>query len=135
MKPLYNISIKILLSSLSILYLQKVLLIHLKKCVFYIMHKLKSPLRVLPCLDTGGATNFKVCIVSLFSGCKWFFTVNCLINTARVAKFNPKIGSRRTTKIKNLDVLVIILVVLILLPYYIYVILVLILLFLLARER
>ena len=36
----------------------------------------------------------------------------------RVAKFDPKVGSRRTTKIKNLVVLVIILVVLILLPYY-----------------
>ena len=53
----------------------------------------------------------------------------------RVAKFDPKVGSRRTTKIKNLVVLVIILVVLILLPYYMYVELVLILLFLLVRER
>ena len=53
----------------------------------------------------------------------------------RVAKFDPKDGSRRTTKIKNLVVLVIILVVLILLPYYMYVVLVLILLFLLVRER
>ena len=33
-KPLYNTSIKILISPLSILYLQRVLLIHLKKCVF-----------------------------------------------------------------------------------------------------
>ena len=54
---------------------------------------------------------------------------------SRVAKFNPKVGSRRTTKIKNLAVLVIILVVLILLPYYMYVVLVLLLLFLLVRER
>ena len=53
----------------------------------------------------------------------------------RVAKFDPKVGSRRTTKIQNLVVLVIILVVLILLPNYMYVILVLILLFLLVRER
>ena len=54
----------------------------------------------------------------------------------RVAKFDPKVVSRRTTKIKNLVVLVIILVVLILLPYYyiMYVVLVLILLFLLVRE-
>ena len=53
----------------------------------------------------------------------------------RVAKFDRKVGSRRTTKIKNLVVLVIILVVLTLLPYYMYVVLVLILLFLLVRER
>ena len=55
----------------------------------------------------------------------------------RVAKFDPKVGSQRTTKIKNLVVLVIILVVLILLPYYMYVVLLLItplLLFLLVRE-
>ena len=38
----------------------------------------------------------------------------------RVAKFDPKVGSQRTTKIKNLVVLVIILVVLIMLPYYMY---------------
>ena len=37
---------------------------------------------------------------------------------SRVAKFDPKVGSRRTTKNKNLVVLFIILVVLILLPYY-----------------
>ena len=43
-----------------------------------------------------------------------------------VAKFDPKVGSQRTTKIKNLVVLVIILVVLILLLYYMYVVLVLI---------
>ena len=54
---------------------------------------------------------------------------------SRVAKSDTKVGSRRTTKIKNLVVLVIILVVLILLSYYIYVVLVLILLFLLVRER
>ena len=35
--------------------------------------------------------------------------------TTRVAKFDPKVGSRRTTKIKNLVALIIILVVLILL--------------------
>ena len=51
-----------------------------------------------------------------------------------VAKFDPKVGSRRTTKIKNLVVLVIILVGLILLPFYMYVVLVLILLFLLIRK-
>ena len=38
---------------------------------------------------------------------------------SRVAKFNPKVGSRRKTKIRNLVVLVIILVVPILLSYYI----------------
>ena len=53
----------------------------------------------------------------------------------RVAKFDPKVGSRRTTKIENLVVLDIILVVLILLPYYMDVVLVLILLFLLVREK
>ena len=53
----------------------------------------------------------------------------------RVAKFDPKVGSRRTTKIKNLVALIIILVVLILLPYSMYVVLVLILLFLLGREK
>ena len=53
----------------------------------------------------------------------------------RVAKFDPKVGSRRTTKIKNLVVLIIILVVLILLPYHMHVVLVFILLFLLVRER
>ena len=57
----------------------------------------------------------------------------CTLN--RVAKFDPKVGSRRTTKIENLVVLVIILVVLILLPYYMYVVQVLILLFLLVRGR
>ena len=46
MKPLYNTSIQIFISPLCRLYLQKVLLIHLKKCVFYIIHKLKLPLRV-----------------------------------------------------------------------------------------
>ena len=39
-------SIKTFISPLSMLYLQKVLLIHLKKCVFYIMYKSKLPLRV-----------------------------------------------------------------------------------------
>ena len=53
----------------------------------------------------------------------------------KVAKFNLKVGSRRTTKIENLVVLVIILGVLILLPYYMYMVIVLILLFLLVRER
>ena len=46
-KPLYNTTItrnKIFISPLSMLYLQKVLLIHLKKCVFYIIYKLKLPL-------------------------------------------------------------------------------------------
>ena len=57
------------------------------------------------------------------------------ICVGRVAKFNPKVGSRRTTKIKNLVVRVIILVVLILLPNYMHVVLDLILLFLLVRER
>ena len=52
----------------------------------------------------------------------------------RVAKFDLKVGSRRTTKINDLVVLINILVVLILLPYM-YVVLVLILLFLLVRER
>ena len=37
----------------------------------------------------------------------------------RVEKFDPKVGSWRTTKIKNLVVLIIILVVLILSLYYI----------------
>ena len=53
----------------------------------------------------------------------------------RVAKFDLKVGSRRTTKVKNLVVLVIILVALILLPYHLYGVLVLILLFFLVRER
>ena len=53
----------------------------------------------------------------------------------REAKFDPKVGSRRTTKIKNLAVLVVILGVLILLPYYMYVLLVFTLLFLLVSER
>ena len=52
----------------------------------------------------------------------------------RVAKFDAKVGSRRTTKIKIWSS-VIILVVLILLPYSMYVVLVLILLFLLGREK
>ena len=55
-------------------------------------------------------------------------------NTIRVAKFDPEVSSRWTTKILNLVVLVIILVVLILLPYYIYVVLVLILLFLIEEK-
>ena len=58
----------------------------------------------------------------------------CLLKSIRAAKFDPKVGSRRATKIENL-VLVIVLVALILLPYYMYVVLVLILLFLLVRER
>ena len=53
----------------------------------------------------------------------------------RVAKFDPKVGSRRTIEIKNLVVLIIILVVVILVPYYMFVVVVLILLFLLVRER
>ena len=53
----------------------------------------------------------------------------------RVAKLDPKVGSRRTTKISNLVVLVNILVALIWLPYYMSESLVLILLFLLAKER
>ena len=57
------------------------------------------------------------------------------ICVCRVAKFDPKVGGRRTTEIENPVVLVIILVVLILLPYYMYVVLVLIQLFLLVRER
>ena len=44
-KPLYDTSIKIFISPLSILYLQEVVLIHLKKCVFYIIYELKLPLR------------------------------------------------------------------------------------------
>ena len=48
-------------------------------------------------------------------------SVHIHIKPFRVAKFDKKVGSRRTTKIKNLVVLVIILVVLILLPYYNYV--------------
>ena len=51
--------------------------------------------------------------------------------TFRVAKFDRKVSSRRTTKIENLVVLVITLVDHILLPYHI---LVLILLFLLVRK-
>ena len=39
-------------------------------------------------------------------------------NQNRVAKFDLKVGSRSTTQIKNLVVLVIIFDVLILLPYY-----------------
>ena len=45
-KPLYNTSIKIFIPPLSMLYLQKVLLVHSKKCVFYIMYELKLPLCV-----------------------------------------------------------------------------------------
>ena len=45
-KPLYNTIFKIIISPLSMLYLQKVLLMHLKKCAFYIIHKSKLPLRV-----------------------------------------------------------------------------------------
>ena len=45
MKPLYNTSIKIFISPLSILYLQKVLSKHLKKCVFYMIYKFKLSLR------------------------------------------------------------------------------------------
>ena len=45
MKPLYDTSIKIFISPSSILYLQEVVLIHLKKCVFYIIYELKLPLR------------------------------------------------------------------------------------------
>ena len=43
-KPLYNTSIKIYMSPLSMLYLP--LVIHLKKCVFYILYKLKLLLLV-----------------------------------------------------------------------------------------
>ena len=39
LKPLYNTSIKLLISPISMLYLQKVLLIHLKKCIFYIIYE------------------------------------------------------------------------------------------------
>ena len=53
----------------------------------------------------------------------------------RVAKFELKVVSLRTTKMLYLVALVIILVALFLIPYYMYVVLVLILLFLLVRER
>ena len=42
------------------------------------------------------------------------YNFDCLF---RVAKFDPKVGSRRTTKIENLVILGSVLVVLILLPY------------------
>ena len=45
-KPQYNTSIKVFISPLTMLYLGKVLLIHLKKCIFYIIYKSKLPLRV-----------------------------------------------------------------------------------------
>ena len=45
-KPLYHTSIKIFISPVFMLYLQKVLLIHLKTCVFYITFELKLPLHV-----------------------------------------------------------------------------------------
>ena len=45
-KPLYNTSFKISISPLSSLYLQKVLLIHLKKYLFYISYKSKLSLCV-----------------------------------------------------------------------------------------
>ena len=54
MKPLYNTSIRIFISLLSMLYLQKVLLIHLKKCVFYIIGLYES--KLLLCVS------FKTCI-------------------------------------------------------------------------
>ena len=62
MKLLYNTSINIFISLLSMLYLQRVLLIHLKKCVFYINYKYKLPLFLfaalpgppLPGRDGGG---------------------------------------------------------------------------------
>ena len=60
--------------------------------------------------------------------------MGCMYNV-RVTKFDQKVGSRRTTDIQNLVVLVIILVVRILLPYYMCVVLVLILLFLWIKER
>ena len=44
--PPHKTSIKILISSLSMLDLQKVLSIHLKKCVFYTIYRLKLPLRI-----------------------------------------------------------------------------------------
>ena len=52
-----------------------------------------------------------------------------------LAKLDPKVGSRRTTKIKNLIVLIIIVVALVVLPYHIYVVLALVPLFLFVRER
>ena len=57
-KPPYNTSIKIFISPLPMLYSQKVLLIHLKKCVFYIIYKLKLPLR-LSFKGGGGGQQFK----------------------------------------------------------------------------
>ena len=60
---------------------------------------------------------------------------NTSTSIPRVVKFDPKVGSRRITRIKSPVVLIIILVILILLPYYMYVVLVLILLFLLVKER
>ena len=46
MKPLYNTSIKIFISPLSMLHLQQVVFIFLKKCVFYITYELKLPCHV-----------------------------------------------------------------------------------------
>ena len=57
-------------------------------------------------------------VYHLAAGCTHFGACAPGECTFRVAKFDPKIGSRRTTEKKNLVVLVIILVVLILLPHY-----------------
>ena len=65
------------------------------------------------------------CIVTFVQVYSIPISVHCI--RVRVAKFDLKVGSRRTTNIQNLVVLIIILVVLILLPYYMWVVLVLIL--------
>ena len=78
---------------------------------------------------------FKLLLETLRADIPGNLKVRNSLDKSRVAKFDPKVGSRRTTKIKNRVVLIIILVVLILLPYYMYVVLVPILLFLLVRER
>ena len=62
--------------------------------------------------------------------CFWYTSIQF-----RVAKFDPKVGRQKTTKIKSAVVLILILVILILFPQNMYVVLVLILLFLLVRER
>ena len=55
-RPLYNTSIKLVMSPLSMLNLQKVLLVHLKKCVFYTKYELNclcaSPLNINSTLGT-----------------------------------------------------------------------------------
>ena len=84
-KPLYNTSINISISTLSMLHLQKVILIHLKNCVFYITYEL--PLRV----------SFKLSLNTFFVSCLLFIK-----KPYEIGNINLYVFTAETYRIKHL---------------------------------